>query len=92
MIKNYDLYVHWTKDRCELITVSPVLRQAALNHMKDSDCFDLYQNANLDTTDDMQCFGTRSVQVYLKRVSRERQHSLLRTPFFQEYITDLYKI
>ena len=27
--------------------------------MKDSDCFDLYQNANLDTTDDMQCFGTR---------------------------------
>ena len=45
--------------RCELKTVSPILRQAALNHMKDSDCFDLYQNANLDTTDDMQCFGTR---------------------------------
>ena len=80
MIKNYDLYVHWTKGRCELITVSPVLRQAALNHMKDSDCFDLYQNANLDTTDDMQCFGTRSVQVHMKRVSRERQHSISRTP------------
>ena len=40
-------------------SVSPVLRQAALNYMSDSDCFDLYQNANLDTTDDMQCFGTR---------------------------------
>ena len=41
------------------VSVSPVLRQAALNYMSDSDCFDLYQNANLDTTDDMQCFGTR---------------------------------
>ena len=41
------------------LSVSPVLRQAALNYMSDSDCFDLYQNANLDTTDDMQCFGTR---------------------------------
>ena len=51
--------------RCELKTVSPILRQAALNHMKDSDCFDLYQNANLDTTDDMQCFGTRYVLVFL---------------------------
>ena len=42
-----------------ILSVSPVLRQAALNYMSDSDCFDLYQNANLDTTDDMQCFGTR---------------------------------
>jgi len=62
-------YVHWPKDWCELRKVSPVLRQAELNHMKDSDCFDLYQNANLDTTDDMQCFGTRFVQVHIKHVS-----------------------
>ena len=56
---------HTGVSRCELKTVSPILRQAALNHMKDSDCFDLYQNANLDTTDDMQCFGTRYVLGFL---------------------------
>ena len=38
---------------------SSKLRQAALNHMNDQDCNILYQEANLDTTDDMQCFGTR---------------------------------
>ena len=38
---------------------SRYLRQAALNYMNDPDCFVLYQNAGLDTTDDMQCFGTR---------------------------------
>jgi len=27
--------------------------------MNDQDCYKLYQDANLDTTEDMQCFGTR---------------------------------
>ena len=39
---------------------SPVLRQAALNYMNDDDCHKLYKEGNgLETTDDMQCFGTR---------------------------------
>ena len=33
---------------------SRTMRQAAINHMNDADCYTLYQFAGLDTTDDMQ--------------------------------------
>ena len=61
-------------------SVSPVLRQAALNYMSDSDCFDLYQNANLDTTDDMQCFGTRqSSSPHQDRITGHRPFQRLKS-------------
>ena len=53
----------WGQTTSSASSLSKVLNQAALNHMKDSDCFVLYQNAGLDTTDDMQCFGTRQSEL-----------------------------
>lgn len=52
----------WGQQTSSAGSTSNVLRQAALNHLNDESCFDLYQNANLDTTPDMQCFGTRQSQ------------------------------
>ena len=40
-------------------SASQILLRATLNHLKDPDCSNLYQFAGLDTTDDMQCYGTR---------------------------------
>lgn len=33
------------------------MQQAPIPLLSDQDCFDLYQQANLDTTEDMQCAG-----------------------------------
>ena len=49
----------WGQTSSSASSASQILLQAALNHLKDPDCFDLYQFAGLDTTDDMQCYGTR---------------------------------
>ena len=38
---------------------SRTMRQAAINHMNDEDCYTLYQFAGLDTTDDMQVLLTK---------------------------------
>ena len=49
----------WGQTSSSASSASQILLQAPLNHLKDPDCYDLYQHAGLDTTDDMQCFGTR---------------------------------
>ena len=49
----------WGQTSSSAASASQILLQATLNHLKDPDCFDLYQHAGLDTTNDMQCFGTR---------------------------------
>ena len=55
---------------------SRTMRQAAINHMNDEDCYTLYQFAGLDTTDDMQVLfnknlissGQRTYGLYSLRV------------------------